>query len=224
MLIEDAARETVERAAQRGMRKTVRVMVAGVPNVGKSTLINRISGGAITQVGDRPGVTRANQWVKVTPYLELLDTPGMLWPRLDDQRAARRLAYIGTIRDQVVDVPLLAIRLLEDLLAVRPEAVAQRFKLADTSLRGIAVLEAVCRGRGWLMKGGVADAERGAAVVLDEFRAGKLGRVTLELVRDEKPAPDRLSLKAGGDKAPHAAKEHTQDESAAAPDGTDENG
>ncbi len=219
-LIENAASEMVERAAQKGMRKTVRVMVVGVPNVGKSTLINRINGGAIAKVGDRPGVTRSNQWVKVTPYLELLDTPGMLWPRLDDQLAARRLAYIGTIRDQVVDVPMLAIRLLEDMSAVAPDAITQRFKLTDTSLKGLELLEAVCRGRGWLMKGGVADVERGANVVLDEFRAGKLGRITLELAKNEKAAPNRLSIRANGDSHTQA-KETAQDEAAAEAGGTD---
>lgn len=223
-LIEEATRDAVERAAQKGMRKTVRVMVVGVPNVGKSTLINRLNGGAVAQVGDRPGVTRSNQWVKVTPYLELMDTPGMLWPRLDDQRAARRLAYIGTIRDQVVDMQMLAIRLLEDLTAVRPEAVAERFKLSDTSLGGLPLLEAVCRGRGFLMKGGVADTDRGAAVVLDEFRAGKLGRVTLELVRDEKPAKTRLTIRAGDAGTPETSKELTQDEAKAAVDGTYQDG
>ena len=179
-MIERAARETVERAAEKGVRKTVRVMVVGVPNVGKSTFINRLYGGAIARTGDRPGVTRANQWVRVTPYLELLDTPGLLWPRLDDQVAARRLCYIGTIRDQAVDPQMLAIHLLEDLMQTAPQAAAQRFHLKEPLEGGLALLENACRGRGWLLPGGVADTERGAAVVLDEFRAGKLGRMSLE--------------------------------------------
>lgn len=179
-VIDKAAREAVERAAQKGVRKTVRAMVVGVPNVGKSTFTNRLHGGSIAKTGDRPGVTRSNQWVRITPYLELLDTPGLLWPRMDDQTAARRLCYIGTVKDDVVDLPMLAIHLLEDLLAVKPQAVTERFKLKDETLRGEALLEAVCRGRGFLMKGGVCDYDRCCAVVLDEFRAGKLGRITLE--------------------------------------------
>lgn len=192
-LIDEAARETVERAAEKGMKKTVRAMVVGVPNVGKSTFINRLHGGNIAKVGDRPGVTRANQWVKITPYLELMDTPGLLWPRLDDKRAAERLCYIGTIKDDVVDVGMLAIHLLEDMLNVCPEKVVERFKLKDTSLRGIDLLEAVCRGRGFLMKGNVCDIDRGCVVVLDEFRSGKLGRITLESPSVEKPK--RLTIK-----------------------------
>lgn len=184
-MIERAARETVERAAEKGVRKTVRAMVVGVPNVGKSTFINRLHGGSIAKVGDRPGVTRANQWVKITPYLELMDTPGLLWPRLDDKRAAERLCYIGTVKDDVVDVAMLAIHLLEDLLQACPGRVAERFKLKDVSLRGVDLLEGVCRGRGFLMKGNVCDLDRGCAVVLDEFRAGKLGRITLELPAQE---------------------------------------
>ena len=175
-----AAKPMVDRALAKGMRKTVRAMIVGVPNVGKSTLINNLHGSGIAKTGDRPGVTRSNQWVKIGPYLELLDTPGMLWPRLDDQVAARRLCYIGTVKDDVVDLPMLAIHLLEDMMAVAPEAVCERFHLTDADARGVALLEAVCRGRGFLLRGGDVDYDRCAAVVLDEFRAGKLGRVTLE--------------------------------------------
>ena len=188
-LIERAAKEMVERAAEKGVRKTVRVMVVGVPNVGKSTFTNRLHGGAIAKTGDRPGVTRANQWVRITPYLELLDTPGLLWPRLDDQVAARRLCYIGTVKDDVVDLPMLTIHLLEDMLSVKPQAVTERFRIKESDLRGEALLEAVCRGRGFLMKGGVCDYDRCCAVVLDEFRGGKLGRISLETPEKERVRP-----------------------------------
>lgn len=179
-IIEKLTREKVERAEARGVRKTIRVMVVGVPNVGKSTLINRLHGGAIAKVGDRPGVTRANQWVRVGEYLELLDTPGMLWPRLDDPIAAKRLAYISAIKDEILDTYALAVSLLEDLIVMSPEAVQKRYKLTDLSLRGLELMEAVCSGRGFLLRGGELDIDRACAVVLDEFRDGKLGRVTLE--------------------------------------------
>ena len=186
-IIENAAKETVERAAQRGIKKTVRAMVVGVPNVGKSTFTNKLHGGAIAKTGDRPGVTRSNQWVRITPYLELMDTPGLLWPRLDDQLAARRLCYIGTVKDDVVDLAMLSIHLLQDMLKVKPEPVMERFRIKDAELRGEELLEAVCRGRGFLMKGGVCDYDRCCAVVLDEFRAGKLGRISLETPHKERP-------------------------------------
>lgn len=187
-VIERAARETVERAAQRGIKKTVRAMVVGVPNVGKSTFTNKLHGGSIAKTGDRPGVTRSNQWVRINPYLELMDSPGLLWPRLDDQVAARRLCYIGTVKDDVVDLAMLTIHLLQDMLKVKPEAVMERFRFNDPTLTGEALLEAVCKGRGFLMKGGVFDYDRCCAVVLDEFRAGKLGRITLEMPQKaEKP-------------------------------------
>ena len=200
--IDRAAKEIVERAAQKGMRKTVRVMVVGVPNVGKSTFTNRLHGGNIAKTGDRPGVTRSNQWVRISPYLELLDTPGLLWPRLDDQVAARRLCYIGTVKDDVVDLAMLTIHLLEDMMAVKPQAVMERFKVKDATLRGEELLEAVCRGRGFLMKGGVCDYDRCCAVVLDEFRAGKLGRITLEhpTKQEEKK---RLVIRAGAEEETH---------------------
>lgn len=189
-VIERAAKETVERAAQRGIKKTVKAMVVGVPNVGKSTFTNKLHGGSIAKTGDRPGVTRANQWVRINPYLELMDSPGLLWPRLDDQVAARRLCYIGTVKDDVVDLSMLTIHLLQDMLQVKPEAVMERFRFSDAQLRGEALLEAVCKGRGFLMKGGVCDYDRCCAVVLDEFRSGKLGRITLEMPgRSSKPRP-----------------------------------
>lgn len=179
-LIDKATSETVQRAAERGIKKTVRAMVVGVPNVGKSTFINRLHGAPVAKVGDMPGVTRANQWVKISPYLELMDSPGLLWPRLDDRLAARRLAYIAAIRDQVVNTDELALQLLYDMIDSVPQQVKDRYHVDDLSLRGEELLEAVCRGRGFLMRGGVCDFERACSVVLDEFRAGKLGRITLE--------------------------------------------
>lgn len=199
-IIENMTREKVERNAAKGVKKTIRVMVVGVPNVGKSTLINRLHGGSIAKVGDRPGVTRANQWVRVGEYLELLDTPGMLWPRLDDPVAAKRLAYISAIKDEILDTYALAVSLLEDLIEMSPETVQKRYKLTDLSLRGLALMEAVCRGRGFLMRGGELDIDRACAVVLDEFRDGKLGRVTLEAPREiAKPVPkqDKTEEKDG---------------------------
>lgn len=190
-LIEKMTKETVERAAQKGVRKTVRAMIVGVPNVGKSTLINKLHGGAITKVGDKPGVTRANQWVKVNPYLELMDTPGLLWPRFDDPLAAMRLAYIGTIRDDIIDKETLAENLLKDLLVVIPQQVELRYKLNDKNVEEMGLLAAACIGRGWLQKGGVPDRDRGSALILDEFRSGTLGKISLEKAQEffkkEKP-------------------------------------
>ncbi len=179
-MIQAEAQEKVERAQEKGVRKTVRAIVVGVPNVGKSTLINRLYGSAVREVSDRPGVTRANQWVRVSPYLEILDTPGLLWPRLDDQKAALRLSYIAAVRDDIQDIYALAISLLNDMMEVKPEAVTARFKVSDDTLQGQALLDAVCFGRGFLLKGNQPDEERAARVVLDEFRGGKLGRITLE--------------------------------------------
>lgn len=191
-LIEKAAEQAVDKAASRGIRKTVRCMVIGVPNAGKSTLINRLHGTPVAKVGDMPGVTRNTQWVRISPYLELLDSPGLLWPRLDDSLAARRLCYIAAIRDDIADMTELAIQLLEDMEAAAPLALAQRYKIQDMSLRGTALLDEVCRNRGFLLKGGVYDYDRACSVVLDEYRAGKFGRITLEKcpLPDKKPVTD----------------------------------
>lgn len=180
--IENATREAVERAARRGVKKTVRLMVIGIPNVGKSTFINRLYGSAIVKASDRPGVTRSNQWVKIGPYLELLDTPGMLPPRMDDQEGARLLAYLGSIRDQIMDTEELAGQLLMHLMKLRPEAVCARFKLAEDVVPNDpqTAVEAACKGRGWLISGGRPDTDRASALILDEFRAGKTGKITIE--------------------------------------------
>ena len=185
--IQEATRPAVERAAARGVKKTVRLMIIGIPTVGKSTFINRIHGSGIAKASDRPGVTRSNQWVKIGPYLELLDTPGMLPPRMDDQDSARLLAYLGSIRDQIMNTEELAGQLLMHLQAINPAAVAARFKLPEGEVYDDPqlALEAACRGRGWLISGGRPDVDRAAALVLDEFRAGKAGKISIER------APDR---------------------------------
>ena len=185
--IQEATRPAVERAAARGVKKTVRLMIIGIPNVGKSTFINRIHGSGIAKASDRPGVTRSNQWVKIGPYLELLDTPGMLPPRMDVQDSARLLAYLGSIRDQIMNTEELAGQLLMHLQAINPAAVAARFKLPEGEIYDDPqlALEAACRGRGWLISGGRPDVDRAAALVLDEFRAGRAGKISIER------APDR---------------------------------
>jgi len=194
-LIENAASDLLERNQRRGIQKTLRAMVVGVPNVGKSTFINRLYGGSITKTGDRPGVTKSNQWVKVSPYLEVLDTPGMLWPKLNDQRAATRLAYIGTIKDAVYDQYELCVNLLQDLLEVMHDQTVARYKIKNPEAEGYALLDEVCRGRGFLLRGGELDYDRACAVILDEFREGKVGKLTLE----EAPKPVREEKNDGSE-------------------------
>ena len=179
-IIQKSTKEMVDKALSRGIRKTVRVMVLGVPNVGKSTLVNGLKGKSIAQTGDRPGVTRSSQWIRISPYLELMDTPGMLWPRLDDQQAAKRLCYIGSVKDNIADPYMLALSLLEELTKTCPDAVLNRFHIGSCNLKGQELIDAACRGRGWLLKGNEYDYERASRIVLDEFRDGKIGRITLE--------------------------------------------
>ena len=180
-LIEKTGEETVRRYREKGIKKTLRAMVVGVPNVGKSTFINRIAGAARAQVGDRPGVTRSKQWVKVSDYLELLDTPGLLWGKLDNEILAKHLAYIGSIRDDVLDIEEISALLLFDLMRICPEALTARYKKLDPEQNiPELLLEGVCRSRGFILSGGVFDTERGARIVLDEYRAGKIAAVALE--------------------------------------------
>ena len=175
------ATETVRaRAMQKGFNKTIRGMVIGVPNVGKSTLINSLSGTASAKTGDKPGVTKSNQWIRIDPYIELMDTPGLLWPRMDDQKAALKLGWLGTIGENAVDMDHLAMSFLDEISSVAPNALVERMHIDHPELKGVDLLDAVCAGRGWLIKGGVSDYDRCFHVVLDEFRSGKLGRMTLE--------------------------------------------
>jgi len=169
--------------AQKGMKgHYVRLMVVGIPNVGKSSFINRMAGGSKAKVADRPGVTRGNQWFNIGSNTELLDTPGVLWPKFDDPQVGRYLAYTGAVKDAILDPETLCIELIGMLRDISPAAFMERYKL--TTLDGLApeeILEAVARKRGMLISGGEADTERAAITIIDEFRAAKLGRVTLEL-------------------------------------------
>ncbi len=205
--IEQATKPVVDRMKARGVMKTVRLMVIGIPNVGKSTFINRIFGGSIAKSSDRPGVTRTKQWVRVGPYLELMDTPGMLWPKLGDQGNARTLAYLGSIRDQIMDGEGLANDLIGRLMEIAPEATRARFKLPEELPGDLCWLEAACKGRGWILSGGRFDTDRGAAVVLDEFRGGKVGRITLDKpVPPMRPEDYRDSAEKPAEGAPEAAE------------------
>ena len=180
-LLKETLREKRERDAQKGMRRAMRVLVAGVPNVGKSTFINRLAGARRAKAENRPGVTRGKQWVSLPGGVELLDTPGVLWPKFDDPAVGERLAFTGAVKDAVVDAETLAARLLQTLRPRYAQALQARFRLkGEVPEEGFALLEAAARGRGFLQSGGVADTERAAAAVLEEFRAGKLGRITLE--------------------------------------------
>ena len=179
-LIEKATAERVKRYEEKGVKKTIRVLIAGIPNVGKSTLINRIAGEKRAQTGDKPGVTKGKQWVKITPHLELLDSPGLLWPKLGDETLARHLAFLGSINDEILNIEELAEKLLSTLRELKPDALFERYKKLSADTPDGTLLEGVAKSRGFILKGGVYDTERAARIVLDEFRAGKIARVTLE--------------------------------------------
>ncbi len=182
-----ACAEKLERDAARGMNRPLRVMVVGIPNVGKSTLINQISGRKGAKAENRPGVTRGKQWVTVDAGLQLLDTPGILWPKFDDPQVGMMLAYTGAVKEGVIDVEELSCRLMELLLKYYPQVLADRYKVeAEPGTPGYELLEMAGRKRGLLLRGGEVHTERMAKVLMDEFRSGKLGKFTLEMPEDVK--------------------------------------
>ncbi len=197
--VQEACKEKTMRDRRRGiMNRPVRAMVAGIPNVGKSTFINSFAGKACTKTGNRPGVTKGNQWIRLNKSLELLDTPGILWPRFEDQRVGLLLAFIGSINDEILNKEELALELLKFLRFCYPEVLSERYQIvmpemaveasdlpsggqrdADTKA-AVSMLEKIAGVRGCLQKGGNVDLPKAAAILLDDFRSGRLGRITLE--------------------------------------------
>lgn len=180
-VVQEACKEKIERDRRRGiMNRPVRAMVVGIPNVGKSTFINSFAGKACAKTGNKPGVTKGNQWIRLNKSLELLDTPGILWPRFEDQRVGLMLAFIGSINDEILNRDELAVELLKFLLAHYPEMIQERYHAEGED--AMEVLSQIAKVRGCLMKGGEPDFSKAAAILIDDFRSGKLGRITLEFV------------------------------------------
>lgn len=178
-------RERINRLKAKGMvNPMMRIMIVGIPNVGKSSFINKIAKQNRAKVEDRPGVTRGNQWFTIAKNLEMLDTPGVLWPKFNDKIVGEHLAFTGAVKDQILDIELLAVRLLDFLKELKPVDFISRFKLEETDLDNIdsyELLKIIARKRGMLVSGGEVNTERAAIMLLDEFRSAKLGRITVEM-------------------------------------------
>lgn len=177
--VQEACKEKIERNKRRGIiNRPMRAMVVGIPNVGKSTFINSFAGKACTKTGNKPGVTKGNQWIRLNKTLELLDTPGILWPKFEDQAVGLRLAFIGSINDDILNREELALELLQFLTAHYPDALMERYQADQKDAH--EVLSQIARVRACLQKGGELDLSKASGMVLDDFRSGKLGRITLE--------------------------------------------
>jgi ribosome biogenesis GTPase A len=187
-LVKDLLKDKIERYANKGMAgRKMRIMVTGVPNCGKSTFINRMAGSNKLKAEDRPGVTRGCSWIDLGSGFEMMDTPGMLWPKFDDLTVGEKLAFCGAVKDDVMDTELLARRLLEQLAADYPDLLRTRYKLSgELPQEGAELLSLIGLKRGMLISGGGIDSERASAIVLDEFRSGKIGRITLEMPEPRK--------------------------------------
>ena len=175
-------KDKIEKNASKGIvNRSIKIMVCGVPNVGKSSFINKLSGKKSAITGDRPGVTKGKQWIRLPNNFELLDTPGILWPKFDDEEIGLRLAFTGAIKDEIMDVELLACKLLEFLSQNYPDCLTQRYKMSEfQDLTPYELLELLGKKRGFVRSGGVVDTERSANILLDEFRSARLGNITLE--------------------------------------------
>ena len=175
----------IARLKEKGMvNPTLRIMIVGIPNVGKSSFINKMVKKNRAKVEDRPGVTRGNQWYTIAKNLEMLDTPGVLWPKFDDKTVGEHLAFTGAVKDQILDIELLAVRLLDFIKELKPADFITRFKLENEDIENIdsyELLKMIGKKRGMLVSGGEIDTERAAIMLLDEFRSAKLGRITVEM-------------------------------------------
>lgn len=184
--IDRVLKDKYEREKQKGIIKhSVKMMIVGIPNVGKSSLINRLAGRSAAKTGDRPGVTTAKQWIRLSGKFELLDTPGILWPKFEDVETARKIAFTGGIKDDILDVEELACLLLEYLNVQYVERLKNRYKITDdiSGYTGYEILELIGRKRGALISGGEIDTFKAAGFVLDDFRGARIGNITLELPR-----------------------------------------
>ncbi len=182
--IMEACREKIERDLRRGIKnRPVRAMVVGIPNVGKSTFINTYAGKACAKTGNKPGVTKGKQWIRLNKNVELLDTPGILWPKFEDQKVGLHLALIGSIKDEILNIDEMSLALIKLLMRDDPRAVAARYELEEET-DAVEILKSVAKNRGCLKKGEELDYSKAAALIIDEFRSGKIGRFTLELPED----------------------------------------
>ena len=178
-VVQEACKAKIERDRKRGiLNRPVRAMVVGIPNVGKSTFINAFAGKACAKTGNKPGVTKGNQWIRLNKSLELLDTPGILWPRFEDQQVGLKLAFIGSINDQILNKDELAVELLKVLIKNYPDILKERYEIETKD--AYEALAQVAKSRACLLKGGDYDTLKAAAILIDDYRSGKLGRITLE--------------------------------------------
>ena len=179
-VITEACKEKIERDRRRGIKnRPIRAMVVGIPNVGKSTFINSYAGKACTKTGNKPGVTKGKQWIRLNKSLELLDTPGILWPKFEDQEVGKRLAYIGSIKDEILNLEELSLLLLEYIRENYPGMLTARYGISEEGTP-LSMLEGIAENRKCLVRGQALDYAKAAGILMEEFRNGKLGRITLE--------------------------------------------